>query len=64
MDGLEGIKHDVAFKTLNVRHLVDFSPVAVTVSREIRYCVITIAVCITTVTLIRALGTRSEKAGR
>lgn len=64
MDGLEAIKHDVAFKALNVRHLIEVSPSTVSVAREIRYCVITIAICVTTVSLIRAWGAHSERSPR
>lgn len=61
MDGLEGIQHSVAFKSgLNIRHIVEISPEAVNIAREVRYCVITIAVCLTTVALIRVWGARDR----
>lgn len=44
MDFSEGIAHEVAVKTIHVRHLIDISPSIVSVARELRYCVIAIAV--------------------
>jgi hypothetical protein len=44
MDFSEGIAHEVAVKTINVRHLIDASPSTVSIARELRYCIIVIAV--------------------
>jgi hypothetical protein len=44
MDFSEGIVHEVAVKTINARHLIDVSPATVSLARELRYCVIVIAV--------------------
>jgi hypothetical protein len=52
MDFNEGIKHEVAVKLINVRHLIDVSPRTLSLAKEIRYCVIAIVlgVGITTIT--------------
>ena len=55
MDFTEGIRHEVAVKTFNVRHLVDFSPDALSIAREIRYCVVAIVVGFTTVQIVRSV---------
>lgn len=60
MDGFESIKHEVAWKTLNVRHLIEVSPATVSFAKEIRYSVIAIALCITSVQLIRSWSSHRE----
>lgn len=58
--GLDAIKHDIAWKTLNVRHLIEVSPATVDIAREIRYSIIAITLCITSVQLIRSWFQRSR----
>jgi hypothetical protein len=55
MDFAEGIAHEVAVKTINVRHLIDLSPSTVSVVRELRYCVIAIAISWAGATIARSL---------
>jgi hypothetical protein len=52
MDFGEGIKHEVAVKVINVRHIVDVSPSTLSLAKEIRYCIIALVlgVGITTIT--------------
>ena len=50
---VDAIKHDVAVKTINVRHLVEASPNTLSVFREIRYCVIALCISWATVTVVR-----------
>lgn len=59
--GLDAIKHDVAWKTLNIRHLIDVSPATVDIAREIRYSIIAITIGITSVQLIRLWSDRSRR---
>ncbi len=51
---VDAIKHDVAVKTINVRHLVEVSPDAVAIFREIRFCVLALCASWATVTVIRS----------
>lgn len=37
-----GVRHSVALSDLYIHHLLEFSPSAVTISREVRYCVIAV----------------------
>ena len=39
-----GVRHAIAFTTLNIRHSIDLSPSAVSFAREFRYCVIAVVV--------------------
>lgn len=52
MDFGEGIKHEVAVKVINVRHLIDVSPGTLSLAKELRYCIIALVlgVGITTIT--------------
>lgn len=59
--GFESIKHEVAWKTLNVRHLIELSPNAAAVAKEIRISIIAIALCITGVQLARLWSDRSQR---
>ena len=51
---VDAIKHDVAVKTINVRHLLEISPKLDPIFREIRYCVIALCASWVTVTAIRS----------
>jgi hypothetical protein len=52
MDFGEGIKHEVAVKVINVRHLIDVSPSTLSLAKEVRYCIIALVLGfgITTIT--------------
>jgi hypothetical protein len=50
-----GIRHAVAFNTLNVRHFVDLSPSTVSVAKEIRYCVIAIVIGFATTSIVKSV---------
>lgn len=39
-----GVQHSVAFTNLNIKHSFELSPSAVSVVRELRYCLIAIVV--------------------
>lgn len=54
-----GVRHSVVLSNLNIHHLVDFSPAAVSIARELRLCVITIVVGWTTTRVISAFLNRS-----
>lgn len=54
-----GIRHVVRFEELRVRHTVDVSPVAASIARDVRYCVIAIILGISTVAIAKSyLATR------
>ena len=61
MDLAEGIQHQVVFKTLTIRHLIDFSPETATLFRELRYCVVALAAAGTIVALARTLDGRARR---
>jgi hypothetical protein len=50
-----GIRHAVAFNTLNIRHLVDISPNTVLFAKEIRYCVIVVVVGVATTSIVKSV---------
>jgi len=54
MAGLEAFKHDVAFNTLHVRHIVEASPNTISVVREVRFCVIAICISWAAVEIVRS----------
>ncbi len=57
MDSLftEAIRHEVAVKAINVRHLIDVSPATLSIAREVRYCVIAIVVGWASASIIRSV---------
>lgn len=63
MDGFESIKHEVAWKTLNIRHLIEISPGAVSIAREVRTTIIAVALCVTGVQLARLWMNRTSARG-
>jgi hypothetical protein len=50
-----GIRHAVAFNTLNIRHLVDASPATLSIAREIRYCVIVLVLGFATTSIVKSV---------
>ena len=54
MDFGEGIKHEVAVKAINVRHLIDVTPGTLSIAKEVRYCVIAIVLGVGITTVTRA----------
>lgn len=57
-----GIRHAVAFNTLNIRHLVDLSPNTVSVAKEFRYCVIAVVVGFATTSIVRSVLERRRRS--
>ena len=55
---VDAIKHDVAVKTINVRHLVEISP---TTLKELRYCVIALCISWATVTVVRSFRAQDRR---
>ncbi|KAE8355262.1 hypothetical protein BDV28DRAFT_155564 [Aspergillus coremiiformis] len=53
-----GVRHSVVLSSLNIQHLVDFSPATVSIVREIRACVIAIVVGWTTTRVVSAILNR------
>lgn len=56
-----GVRHAVSFATLNIRHSVDISPTAVSIAREVRYCVIAVVLGFATVSIVKSLFSRSNR---
>jgi len=52
-----GIRHVVAFNTLNIRHLVDASSTTLSIAREIRYCVIVLVLGFATTSIVKSVLT-------
>jgi hypothetical protein len=63
MDFSEGIAHEVAVKTINVRHLIDASPSTVSIARELRFCVIVIAVSWASASIVHAVLSSKRPLG-
>jgi hypothetical protein len=55
MEFSDGIRHAVAFNTLNIRHLVDLSPNTILFAKEIRYCVIAIVLGFATTSVVKSV---------
>ena len=50
-----GVRHAVAFNTLNIRHSVDISPSTVSVAKELRYCVVVIVAGLCTASIVKSV---------
>lgn len=50
-----GIRHAVVFNTLNIRHLVDFSPSTLSLAKEIRNCVIVVVLGFATTNIVNSV---------
>ena len=48
-----GVRHAVQFGELRIKHIVEVSPVAASIARDLRYCVIAVIVGLSTVTLVK-----------
>lgn len=55
MEFSDGIRHAVAFNTLNIRHLVDLSPSTVSFAKEVRYCVIAVVIGFATTSIVKSV---------
>lgn len=60
------VGHGVKFTELHIKHTIELSPVAASVARELRHCVIVIAIGISIVTISKCyLASRTTpKSGR
>ena len=56
-----GVKHAVAFHTLNVRHSLEASPSVVALAREIRIGVIAVVCGVTAITVLRTVLTYQNR---
>ena len=56
-----GVRHSVVLSDLNIHHLLEFSPSAVTIAREIRYCVIAVVVGWITTRVVSELSNRRSQ---
>lgn len=50
-----GVRHAVAFSSLNIRHSVDISPSTLSFAKELRYCIIAIVIGATTASIVRSV---------
>jgi hypothetical protein len=54
MDFGEGIKHEVAVKAINIRHLIDATPGTLSLAKEVRNCIIAIVFGVGIITITRS----------
>lgn len=59
-----GVRHAVSFAPVNIKHSVDISPSAVSIAREVRYCVIAVVVGFVTVSIVKSLVVLSNRSLR
>ena len=57
-----GVRHAVSFAPLSIKHSVDISSAAVSIARELRYCVIAVVVGISTVSIVKNLLPHSKRS--
>lgn len=57
-----GVRHAVSFAALSIKHSVDISPAAVSIARELRYCVIAVVVGFSTVSIVKSLLAHSTRS--
>lgn len=50
-----GVRHAVAFTSLNIKHSVEFSPSTVSVAKEVRYCVVAVVVGLTAASIVKSV---------
>lgn len=50
-----GVRHAVAFTTLNVKHSLDISPSTVSIAREVRISIIAIVVGLTAASIVKSV---------
>lgn len=50
-----GVRHAIAFSTLNIRHTLDISPSTVSVAKEIRISIIAIVLGLTAASIIKSV---------
>lgn len=52
-----GVRHAIAFAPLNIKHSIDISPSAVSIAREVRFCVIAIVVGFAAASIVKSIAT-------
>lgn len=50
-----GVRHAVAFNTLNIRHSLDLSPSTLSIAKEFRYCVVVIVAGLCTASIVKSV---------
>lgn len=50
-----GFRHIVAFRTLNIQHIIDLSPSTVSFTKEVRYCVLAVVIGFTTTSIVKSV---------
>lgn len=50
-----GVRHAVAFGSLNIRHFVDISPSTISIAKEIRISIIAIVLGLTAASIIKSV---------
>lgn len=50
-----GVRHAVAFNTLNIRHSLELSPSTVSIAKELRYCVVVIVAGLCTASVVKSV---------
>ena len=57
-----GVRHNVAFSTLNIHHSLDISPSVLSVAKEVRNCVLILAAAFATVRIVQAVLVSNNSA--
>lgn len=55
-----GVRHAISFEALNINHSVDISPTAVSIAKEVRYCVIAIVAGFAAVSIVKGFITHEQ----
>lgn len=50
-----GVRHAVTFNTLNIHHSIDISPSALSIAKEVRYCVLLIVAGLCTASIVKSV---------
>ena len=59
-----GVRHKVAFSTINIRHSVEISPSTVSLAKELRYCILFVVIGVTSASIVRSVLTWKTTAAR
>lgn len=59
-----GVRHAVAFNPLTVHHSLDISPSALSIAKEVRYCVLAIVAGLCTASIVKSVLEYKKSADR
>jgi hypothetical protein len=55
-----GVRHAISFEALNIKHSIDISPTAVSIAKEVRYCVVAIVAGLAALSIVKSLIAREH----